>query len=104
MLRAPRYSPATERILDFFQAAPRRWIHGYTLLTELDLTSGTLYPILLRLSDLGWLVTRWELPAEGGRPRHLYRLADGAATEARALLRIWQARRISRASPRYGTR
>jgi DNA-binding PadR family transcriptional regulator len=41
--------------------------------------SGTLYPILMRLSDRGLLESKWQ-PSPEGRPlRHLYRLtAEGA--------------------------
>jgi len=41
------------------------------------LSSGTLYPILMRLDEAGWLESRWEKvdPARVGRPRRrLYRI------------------------------
>ncbi len=38
------------------------------------LRSGTLYPMLMRLYERGWLERRWETAEEsGGVPRHLYR-------------------------------
>lgn len=84
--------------------APSRWQHGYALMTALDLPSGTLYPLLMRLADSGWLEVRWELPAPGGRPpRHLYRLAGGAASEARALLRTWATRGVDYRAPKTAT-
>ncbi|MGW4122717.1 PadR family transcriptional regulator [Nocardia sp. NPDC004711] len=44
------------------------------------LASGTLYPILARLSDAELLETRWEDgPAAGRPPRHLYRLTAAGA-------------------------
>lgn len=57
------------------------WRHGYDLSRETGLKSGTLYPLLIRLTDRGWLETRWEDSPEPGRPpRHLYRLtAEGRA-------------------------
>lgn len=57
------------------------WQHGYGLSKETQLRSGTLYPILMRLCDRGWLESKWQQPEEAGRPpRHLYRLtAKGAA-------------------------
>lgn len=62
-------------------AAPRQWRHGYELSQATALKSGTLYPLLMRLSDLGLLESRWEEPEREGRPpRHAYRLtADGVA-------------------------
>jgi DNA-binding PadR family transcriptional regulator len=90
MRRPPRYSPASHLVLEHFVSAPRVWFHGYALTRELDVASGTLYPILMRLAENGWLETRWQLPEKGGHlPRHLYRLAGGAAPEARALLHRW---------------
>jgi PadR family transcriptional regulator len=69
---------------------PLAWRYGYELGLEVGLRSGSLYPILVRLSDRGLLDSRWEADAPAGRPpRHLYRLtASGleyAATHARLL-------------------
>ena len=60
---------------------PRTWRHGYELSRETQLKSGTLYPILMRLTDRGLLDSKWQPPEEAGRPpRHLYRLtAQGVA-------------------------
>lgn len=104
MRRSLRFSPATQLVLEHFVAAPSRWHYGYVLMTTLDLPSGTLYPVLMRLADAGWLETRWEAPAQNGRPpRHLYRLAGGAAPEARAVLRKWATRALNYAQPRTAT-
>jgi len=57
------------------------WQHGYDLSEQTGLSSGTLYPILMRLSDRGMLESRWEPSQHEGRPpRKLYRLnAEGLA-------------------------
>jgi len=57
------------------------WSHGYDIARETELKSGSLYPILARLSDQGLLEARWEQEVGLGRPpRHLYRLtATGRA-------------------------
>jgi DNA-binding PadR family transcriptional regulator len=57
-----------------------RWRYGYDLSRETGLASGTLYPILMRLTEQKLLETAWEPSDEPGRPpRHIYRLtADGA--------------------------
>jgi DNA-binding PadR family transcriptional regulator len=39
---------------------PARWRYGYDLATEVNLKSGSLYPILVRLADRGLLETSWE--------------------------------------------
>ncbi|MGW4529247.1 PadR family transcriptional regulator [Amycolatopsis sp. NPDC004378] len=60
------------------------WHYGYDLSRSTGLKSGTLYPILIRLAERGWLETRWAEPERTGRPaRHLYRLtADGMTAAA----------------------
>jgi len=64
---------------------PRRWQHGYDLCKETGLSSGTLYPLLIRLSDQGVLDSEWREPSRPGRPpRHMYRLnAHGLALARR---------------------
>jgi DNA-binding PadR family transcriptional regulator len=104
MRRPLRFSPAAQLVLGRFVAAPSRWHHGYSLMTDLDLHSGTLYPVLMRLAEAGWLDTRWESPAREGRPpRHLYRLAGGAAPEARTLLNEWALRELKTRVPGAAT-
>lgn len=45
------------------------------------LLSGTLYPLLMRMTDQGLVDAEWREPTQSGRPpRHTYRLtADGYA-------------------------
>ena len=65
-------------------ADPTAERYGYELARATRLSSGTLYPILMRLEERGLLEARWELAT---RPRHVYRLTmDGlaAAETARA--------------------
>jgi DNA-binding PadR family transcriptional regulator len=63
---------------------PSAWRYGYELGQEVDLKAGTLYPILMRLSDRGLLEATWETDPPEGRPRrHLYRvLAEGVRVAA----------------------
>jgi PadR family transcriptional regulator, regulatory protein PadR len=81
MARPPRMSRPTRLLLHELLTAPRAWRHGYDLSQATALKSGTLYPLLIRLSDLGLLESRWEEPEREGRPpRHAYRLTpDGLA-------------------------
>src|SRR5215831_10717429 len=73
------------KVLRALAADPARWRYGYDLVTEVNLKSGSLYPILVRLADRGLLETSWE-PGVGSRPpRHLYRLT-GAGREFVAAL------------------
>ena len=65
---------------------PGAWRHGYELTIETGLKAGTLYPLLARLADRGWLEAQWEATAPQGRPpRHLYRLSTTGLKETRAL-------------------
>lgn len=68
---------ATLAVLSSLAREGGEWHYGYDLLSKSGLKSGSLYPILIRLADRGFLEARWEDPVPPGRPpRHLYRLTD----------------------------
>lgn len=81
MTRTRSPSPQTRALLAALLAQRVQWQHGYDLSEQTGLSSGTLYPILMRLSDRGLLESRWEPSLHEGRPpRKLYRLnAEGVA-------------------------
>jgi PadR family transcriptional regulator len=87
MARERRPSNQTASLLAAFLEQPRAWRHGYDLSIETQLKSGTLYPVLMRLSDRGFLDSKWE-PAEspGRPPRHMYRLTSKGAAFAKEQL------------------
>ena len=88
MARKPNSSKQTEAVLSALLAARDDWRHGYDLSRETGLKSGTLYPILMRLEQQGWLEAVWEDEPAPGRPRrHLYRLTGTGAEEATAIIR-----------------
>jgi DNA-binding PadR family transcriptional regulator len=81
--------------------------YGYAILKriralsegELEWTDGMLYPLLHRLSRLGYVTTEWRTPPEGRRRRY-YTITDGGraaladqqrqwATVTRALSGVW---------------
>jgi DNA-binding PadR family transcriptional regulator len=75
MPRKRKCSNQTLSILSALQVQPRAWRHGYDLSQATSLKAGTLYPILMRLSDRGLLESKWQESGQAGRPpRHLYRL------------------------------
>jgi DNA-binding PadR family transcriptional regulator len=81
-----RPSPQTLAVHAALAAEPEAWRHGYELGRQVGLKAGSLYPILIRLSERGLLEARWEDAAEaapGRPPRHLYRLT-GAGRELAA--------------------
>lgn len=75
------------RLLDALSASPREWRHGYDIMKETGLLSGTLYPLLMRMTDQGLVESEWREPAQPGRPpRHAYRLtAQGLALAREAI-------------------
>ena len=81
MALARKCSRQTLALLCALMERPRTWQYGYELSKETGLKSGTLYPILIRLSDQGLLNSRWKDAERPGRPpRHVYRLtATGLA-------------------------
>jgi DNA-binding PadR family transcriptional regulator len=83
--RSRRPSSQTVGVLRALAADPTAWRYGYELGVQVGLRSGSLYPILVRLSDRELLEARWEAPALRGRPpRHLYRLTAAGLHYARA--------------------
>jgi PadR family transcriptional regulator, regulatory protein PadR len=103
MTHAPRMTLQTQLVLRAMLAEPTAERYGLQLCDETGLPSGTIYPIVARLEQLGWVVSSWEDPREHiaeGRPRRrYYRLTDDGADQARtALARVEQARR----KPRFG--
>jgi PadR family transcriptional regulator PadR len=72
---ARRPSPQTVAVLSLLARDPDTPRYGYELGKELDLKAGTLYPILIRLCERGFLEASWEADPPSGRPpRHLYRI------------------------------
>jgi PadR family transcriptional regulator, regulatory protein PadR len=56
-------------------ASTGEWRHGYDIMVQAGVKSGTLYPLLMRLEAQGLLEARWvESPQAGRPPRHVYRL------------------------------
>lgn len=87
MPRRPHSSPQALAVLGVLAACPDRWRHGYDLLQETRLKSGTLYPLLMRLADDGLLESEWRAPVPPARaPRHAYRLTASGLAFAQALL------------------
>ncbi|ARO89100.1 transcriptional regulator [Nitrosospira lacus] len=54
-----------------FATSPQDHLSGADIRMVTGLSSGTLYPILMRFEDAGWLTSRWEdvEPSNVGRPR-----------------------------------
>jgi PadR family transcriptional regulator, regulatory protein PadR len=110
MPRTRRPSPQTASVLLALFAQPGEWRYGYELGREVGLKAGSLYPILIRLTERELLEARWEEhsgESAGRPPRHLYRLT-GAGRElasrlapepAKARPRTSRTQRVLRGTP-----
>jgi PadR family transcriptional regulator, regulatory protein PadR len=71
---------------------PQTPYSGADIARQVGLGSGTLYPLLQRLENAGWMRSDWEQvdPAQAGRPRRrLYRLTGhGQTLAAKALAEV----------------
>jgi PadR family transcriptional regulator PadR len=84
MPRRPHSSPQTVSVLETFASSPRTWRYGLSLAQALELQSGTLYPLLVRLSEAGLLESKWQASEHPGCPqRHVYRLTPAGLALAR---------------------
>jgi DNA-binding PadR family transcriptional regulator len=95
----------TQLVLRAMLAEPTSKRYGLQLCEETGLPSGTIYPIVARLEQLGWVMSTWEDPVEHitqGRPRRRYcQLTDDGAEQARdALARAYRPRKQPR--PGFG--
>ena len=88
MARDRRPSGQKLALLEALSTHARRWRHGYDLMKETGLLSGTLYPLLMRMTDEGLVEAEWRAPVRLGRPaRHAYRLTARGLAFARSVER-----------------
>jgi PadR family transcriptional regulator, regulatory protein PadR len=86
MPRNRRPSKQMHLLLDALAAQTQEWRHGYDLMKKTGLLSGTLYPLLMRMTEQGLVEAEWREPAQLGRPaRHAYRLTAAGVTLAREI-------------------
>jgi DNA-binding PadR family transcriptional regulator len=76
----------TRMVLAALLDEPGADFYGLQLAQQLDLPSGTIYQVLARFEEWGWLETHWEDPeiprAEGRPARRYFRFASGGMTAA----------------------
>lgn len=84
MGRSRRPSKQMRTLLKALCVRPLDWRHGYDLMKETGLLSGTLYPLLMRMTEQGLVEAEWRAPVQPGRPaRHAYRLTAAGVEFAR---------------------
>src|ERR1700743_1093627 len=60
------------------------WLYGLEIAAATGLKSGSLYPLLIRLSERGLLESQWLEPERPGRPaRHAYRMTGAGRSALR---------------------
>jgi PadR family transcriptional regulator, regulatory protein PadR len=80
----------------------RRPWHGFKLAKRVGIGSASVYVVLDRLENCGWLTSEWEdaEPSEKKRPRRrLYRLTPEGATAAREMIADYTPRVPLRPAP-----
>ena len=93
----PRLTQQTLTVLGTLMSSRTRELSGAEIAKASKLSSGTLYPILYRLEEFGWLDSRWEIgdPVALGRPRRrYYRVTAEGAKKVREV--------VSELTPRDG--
>jgi PadR family transcriptional regulator PadR len=86
MISPVRMTTAVARVLAAFLEDPAADRYGLDLMRASGHPSGTLYPVLARLVEAGWISAEWEVvdPAAAGRPaRRYYRLTTEGTAAAR---------------------
>jgi len=100
-----RISTQTEAVLAVFLSDHSSDLYGLEISKLAGLPSGTLYPILARLEQAGWIESEWESidPAVAGRrPRRYYHLTGEGEIAARQALRDAVRRLAPGLSPGFG--
>ena len=88
-----RLTGPTLKLLKLMLEEPAKKRSGAEVSREAKIGSGTLYPLLVRLERVGWLISEWEQidPKEAGRPRkRYYRLSAIGYNKAREVLAGFQ--------------
>ncbi|QXJ19952.1 helix-turn-helix transcriptional regulator [Actinomadura graeca] len=78
----------TQMVLRQALLEPAREWYGLEMMQATGLPSGTVYPIITRLEQCGWITSHWEDPSEHemqGRPRRRYYQLTQEGTEAARL-------------------
>jgi len=70
-----RLSAQALSVLAVLSQSRDAWLYGLEIAAATQLKSGSLYPILIRLSERGLLESQWLEPERPGRPpRHAYKI------------------------------
>jgi PadR family transcriptional regulator PadR len=102
-MKERRMSSQTAAVLGLFVHQPESEIYGREIVKETGIPSGSLYPILHRLGERGFLLANWEsleiATQAGRRPRLMYRLDPRGAEQALAALDASKHAQVTNALP-----
>jgi PadR family transcriptional regulator, regulatory protein PadR len=98
----PRITSQTLKVLGALMSSKDE-LSGADIARTTGLSSGTLYPILMRLEEYKWLDSKWEAgdPRKLGRPRR--RLYSVTAQGARSARREFKEMKAAIGGPAWGT-
>lgn len=87
MVGRPRITDATLDVLEVLLGSDDD-LYGLKIAKRIGRPTGSVFPILARLEDLGWVISEWETaePAARGPRRRFYRLSPDGLASARAVL------------------
>ena len=95
-----RITPATIDVLTVLDSATES-IWGLAIVKQSGRPAGSVYPILERLEQSGWVTSRWEDdPSRVGPRRRFYELTDAGAAAATQAIQSFAAKsRITSTTP-----
>ena len=82
-----RITSATLDVMEAFLDAPDE-LHGFAVAQATERPTGSVYPILTRLEEAGWLESRWETehPRVGRPRRRFYSLSTQGRTASERIV------------------
>ena len=90
-----RLTPATIDVLRVLSAA-KTPVWGLQIVKSTERPSGSVYPILERLENIGWIASEWESDeARSGARRRYFHLQDEARVVAAEAIAEFERRRVS---------
>ncbi len=91
-------------VLEAFLDVGGAELHGWALIDKTKRSGPTIYKILERMSEMGWITARWEEVTEDtGRPRRrYYRFTGDGAAKARVLVQTHRPSPVSKQTQPHG--
>lgn len=89
----PKLTIQVRMILAEFLKDPDGEMYGFELAARTTLRTGTVYPILARLQEAGWLTSEWESERKVSRPsrpsrRYYHLTSEGRAAACAAAITV----------------